>query len=197
MININEVLIIQSMSVKNWHHHLQLVQKEVPWIFIEENTSWNFKLWHEEDIARILDIEPERIMTAKRNIDKYNQQRNDSMEKIDEWILSYLLEHNITMGKKLHSETPGMIIDRLSIMALKIYHMQEQTERKDASEEHIKKCQQKVWVLKEQIGDLANCLSDVLSQIEKGQLQFKIYRQFKMYNDPTLNPQLYGSNMNL
>lgn len=191
MIDIKKILEQQLNEVRDWHIEMQLTETELPWKFIEENNQWNFKLWHEEDIARIKDIDPMRIVEAKRNIDQYNQARNNAMEKIDEWILSYLETNGITAGDKIHSETPGMMIDRLSIMTLKKYHMQEEVDRADASEEHRMKCAARVEVLSEQIGDLSNALAGVLSDLLASKLRFKVYRQFKMYNDPSLNPQLY------
>lgn len=191
MIDIKRILEQQLNEVRDWHVEMQLTETELPWKFIEENNQWNFKLWHEEDIARIKDIDPMRIVEAKRNIDQYNQARNNAMEKIDEWILSYLETNGIVAGDKIHSETPGMMIDRLSIMTLKKYHMQEEVDRTDASEEHRMKCAARVEVLTEQIGDLSNALAGVLSDLLASKLRFKVYRQFKMYNDPSLNPQLY------
>ncbi|HEY1047160.1 MAG TPA: DUF4254 domain-containing protein [Bacteroidia bacterium] len=191
MIDIKKILEQQLNEVRDWHVEMQLTETELPWKFIEENNQWNFKLWHEEDIARIKDIDPMRIVEAKRNIDQYNQARNNAMEKIDEWILSYLETNGIVAGDKIHSETPGMMIDRLSIMTLKKYHMQEEVDRTDASEEHRAKCAARVEVLTEQIGDLSNALAGVLSDLLASKLRFKVYRQFKMYNDPSLNPQLY------
>lgn len=194
MINVNTILELQLKKVTDWHIATQLSEDALPWKFIEENTYWNFMLWHEEDIARIKDIDPLRIVEAKRNIDKYNQQRNNSMEKIDEWVLNYIETNAIASGSKLHSETPGMMIDRLSIMTLKKYHMQEEVDRKDASAEHVAACAARVKVLTEQISDLSNALQQVLHDIEHSVLSFKVYRQFKMYNDPSLNPQLYSRN---
>ncbi|GGH73867.1 hypothetical protein HNQ91_003745 [Filimonas zeae] len=193
MMDITRILNLQEQAVIQWHSSpVAISETEAPFTHIQENTQWNFQLWHEEDIARIKDIEANRIVLAKRNIDQYNQARNNAMEKIDEWILSWLHAQQITPGAALHSETPGMMIDRLSIMTLKRYHMAEETERTDAAEEHKDKCRQKVAVLNEQIADLSNCLAEVLGKLEKGQLRFKVYRQLKMYNDPTLNPQLYN-----
>lgn len=191
MIDTRNILDMQHQKVVNWHVELRLTETELPWKFIEENMQWNFMLWHEEDIARIKDIDPLRIVEAKRNIDQYNQARNNAMEKIDEWVLSYLETNNITPGERIHSETPGMMIDRLSIMALKKYHMQEEVDREDATPEHKEKCAGRVAVLTEQIGDLSNALKTVFDELMASQLRFKVYRQFKMYNDPSLNPQLY------
>jgi hypothetical protein len=191
MIDVKNILTLQKSEITDWHREMTNKEESLPWKFIEENNQYNFKLWHEEDIARIRDIDPMRIVEAKRNIDQYNQARNNAMEKIDEWILSYLELATVQSADKLHSETPGMMIDRLSIMQLKRYHMEEETLRLDASAEHKSKCLARVNVLNEQIADLSNCLVDILEQLESGKLRFKVYRQFKMYNDPSLNPQLY------
>jgi hypothetical protein len=191
MIDLKKMLALQNRNVVDWHTTMEPKETELPWKHIEENNMWNFSLWHEEDIARIKDIDPNRIVQAKRNIDKFNQSRNNAMEKIDEWILSYLDTANIKPGDKIHSETPGMMIDRLSIMTLKKYHMQEEVDRKDASEEHRAMCLNKVKVLEEQMGDLATSLEAVFADLLGSRLRFKVYRQFKMYNDPNLNPELY------
>lgn len=196
MIDVKKILDLQLKKVTDWHIEMRLTEEELPWKFIEENNQWNFMLWHEEDIARIKDIDPLRIVEAKRNIDRYNQARNNAMEKIDEWILSYLETNGIEPGKKIHSETPGMMIDRLSIMTLKKYHMQEEVDRTDASEEHKAKCADRVKVLTEQIGDLSEALRQVFEDLTASVLRFKVYRQFKMYNDPSLNPQLYKRQQN-
>lgn len=197
MIDVDDILRMQNLNIADWHQNLQPSQAALPWKFIEENNQYNFLLWHQEDIARIKDIEPEKIVDAKRNIDRYNQLRNNAIEKIDEWILSFLMALPDRLVKPMHSETPGMMIDRLSIMALKRYHMFEETIRTDAPEEHLGVCMTKVEVLDEQIADLANCLKSVLSLLECGKLKFKVYRQFKMYNDPNLNPQLYKRNVSM
>lgn len=192
MLNVSEIVLQQAENISNWHNKIHLAEDKLPLKFIQENNYWNYQLWHEEDIARAKDIDPARIIEAKRNIDHYNQQRNNSIEDIDEWILNYLITKKIKTGEKLHSETPGMMIDRLSIMSLKIYHMSEESIRKNATNEHRLRCTDLVIVLRQQIDDLASCLSEVLNQLEKGELKFKVYRQLKMYNDPSLNPQLYN-----
>jgi len=191
MIDVKSILELQKQNVIDWHRQVALLESDICRKYIEENNMWNFLLWHEEDVARIKEIDPLRIVQAKRNIDQYNQSRNNAIEKIDEWILAYLHHHDVQPSDNLHSETPGMMIDRLSIMALKRYHMQEETLRLNVSEDHINACSRKVAVLDEQIKDLAACLAKVLDQLQTGELNFKVYRQFKMYNDPSLNPQLY------
>jgi hypothetical protein len=190
MIEVDLILELQKNGIADWHTEVILTHKELPWKYIEENNQYNFLLWHEEDIARIKDIDPLRMVEAKRNIDKFNQLRNNAIEKIDEWILTFLAVSN-NLKLAMHSETPGMMMDRLSIMSLKRYHMFEETVRPDASIEHKSKCSYKVLALDEQIDDLAECLRNVLQQLCLGKLKFKVYRQFKMYNDPELNPQLY------
>ena len=192
MINVPFLLELQARNIVDWHSKLVCDQQDMPWNFIEENNNYNFLLWHEEDIARIADIDSLRIVQAKRNIDKYNQARNNAMEKIDEWVLNHLQGKTEIYTDKLHSETPGMMIDRLSILALKRYHMMEEALRLDASEEHRQICMQKSSLLEEQIEDLGQCLKQVLGQLEAGALRFKVYRQMKMYNDPSLNPELYN-----
>lgn len=192
MISVPEILQFQRRLVADWHDKLERTQQELPWKYIEDNHFYNFSLWHEEDVARIKDIDDARIVLAKRNIDGFNQNRNNAMEHIDEWVLNYLEQNGgAAAGAKMHSETPGMIIDRLSIMALKRYHMQEEVDRTDASPEHVAKCAAKVAVLDEQIADLAATLERILGELADGSLRFKVYRQFKMYNDPSLNPELY------
>lgn len=192
MIDVDLIVQLQKQNIVNWHKELVLSKYELPLLFIEENNQYNFLLWHEEDVARIKDIDPVRIVEAKRSIDKFNQLRNNAIEKIDEWILSFLAKMQIRSGSNLHSETPGMMIDRLSIMSLKRYHMFEETERFEASDAHKTLCANKVAVLDEQMKDLANCLRQIFIKLQSGELNFKVYRQFKMYNDPALNPQLYG-----
>ena len=188
-LDISEILTLQTQWTIDWHDNATEPLDNAPWKFIELNHRMNFDLWHEEDVARRDDLPAERIKQAKRAIDKYNQALNDAMEKIDTWIESTIPPFSSDAG--LHSETPGMMIDRLSIMSLKKYLMKLEAEREDASQEHQLKCSQKVMVLEEQISDLSNCLSLLIEELYTGKKKFKIYRQHKMYNDPTLNPQLY------
>lgn len=157
---------------------------------------YNYELWHQEDIARDPAAKDAEIAQVKRNIDKLNQKRNDMIEKVDEKISEILSENKITFNDNatMNSETPGSIIDRLSINMLKIYHMKEQTERSDASGEHIESCKQKLAVLEIQQKDLSTCLNELIDDLKTGKKYFKVYRQMKMYNDPNLNPVLYAKN---
>jgi Protein of unknown function (DUF4254) len=179
---------LHAQWTSDWHNQPSTPRPDLPWSIVEYNHRMNFDLWHEEDIARRDDLGAERVRAAKRNIDGFNQRRNDAIERMDSWFLSSIA---VPAEGPLHSETPGMIIDRLSILALKLYHMQAEADRASATEEHRRKCSEKAAILKEQLGDLAKCLDELLGQIQAGTRRFKVYRQFKMYNDASLNPQLY------
>jgi hypothetical protein len=162
-----------------------------PWHWIETNHRFNSLLWAEEDLARRKDVPESAIAANKRAIDGFNQKRNDAVEKIDEALLSRLAAVQPAANARLHSETAGSMTDRLSIMSLKIKAMREQTLRTDVDAAHIESCQAKLAKLLEQRGDLASCLDTLLTEAAAGKAYYKIYRQFKMYNDPRLNPQLY------
>jgi hypothetical protein len=149
----------------------------------------NFDLWHEEDAARSPDASDASIAQVKHAIDRLNQRRNDLVEQIDEQLLTLAGPQNDSAP--LHSETPGLIIDRLSILALKIYHTQEEVHRATATEEHHQRNQHRLAVLLQQRADLAACLDALWTQVRAGQRRFRLYRQMKMYNDPDLNPVLY------
>ncbi len=196
MLNVINIVLQQVQDVVDWHQELVVPTDPLPVKYVRENHYWNFRLWHEEDIARIKNADPVRIMNAKRNIDQFNQHRNNCIESIDEWVLDYLNEKGISAGNRLHSETPGMMIDRLSIMALKSYHMQEEAARESADQKHRDKCGKMADLLSEQMADLKYCLIEVINKLQNGELKFKIYRQLKMYNDPDLNPQLYRKDAN-
>lgn len=161
------------------------------WKFIELNHRYNNLLWDEEDLARRTNVPDSEIAANKRAIDGYNQKRNDAIENIDDLLLQRLAHIKPDATAWLNSETAGSIIDRLSITSLKIFHMRLQTLRNDVEQAHIDTCQQKLHKLTEQRADLQHCLDILLAAASHGQAYFKIYRQFKMYNDPTLNPCLY------
>jgi hypothetical protein len=162
------------------------------WHWVETNHRYNTLLWNEEDKARRTDVGSMEIAISKRLIDQYNQKRNDAVEAIDEAILAKLDACPHLDNARLNSETAGAMIDRLSILCLKILHMREQTQRTDADAEHIATCAAKLQRLTLQRQDLASCLDELLRDAREGRAYFKIYRQFKMYNDPALNPYLYG-----
>lgn len=157
----------------------------------------NFALWHEEDRARAPRASAEELAQTKRNIDTLNQARNDLVEAIDRELLEQLEGAGVKPSGTLHSETPGMIIDRLSILSLKIFHTKEEIERSDASVEHAKRNRERLEILVQQRQDLAACLSTLWEDIRSGRRHFKLYRQLKMYNDPELNPEIYGARTKL
>ena len=147
--------------------------------------------WHLEDIIRDPDIQPVEALAIKRRIDKSNQDRTDMVEYIDSYYLQLFQDVTPKADARVNTETPAWAIDRLSILALKIYHMQEQVERKDVSEDHIAKCQAKLNILLEQQKDLSLAIDQLLEDIEAGRKYMKVYRQMKMYNDPSTNPIFY------
>jgi hypothetical protein len=147
--------------------------------------------WHLEDIIRDPDINPVEALTLKRRIDKSNQDRTDLVEQIDSYFRQIYSEVKPLPTARLNTESPAWAVDRLSILALKIYHMQEQANRNDATEEHRQRCQMKLDVLKEQQADLSEAIDQLLDDIAAGRIFMKVYRQMKMYNDPTTNPVLY------
>ena len=158
---------------------------------VEENHAFNFQLWHAEDRARRDDKGFEFVYHAKREIDHCNQQRNNRMEAMDEWLFKQL-EPAAPSSCTVHSETPGMMIDRLSILALKVYHMGLQSNRLGVEEAHRQTCSTKLKTLEAQQHQLQICLDLFLKEIKEKTRTFRVYHQFKMYNDPTLNPELYN-----
>ena len=184
----------QDDLVTRWHGEPVAHAESAPLLNAAlDNHARNFELWHEEDQARDPKAGDAVIARVKRAIDGLNQARNDAMERVDEAVLAALggvspgaatLPHN--------SESVGSIVDRLSILSLKIFHMREQTERRDADAAHREACRAKLAVLSEQRGDLAEALAALLGDLRAGRKRFKVYRQMKMYNDPSLNPVLYG-----
>lgn len=148
--------------------------------------------WHLEDIIRLPDINPAEGIQIKRRIDKSNQDRTDMVEKLDDQFLEAFKNIVAKPGTRINSETPAWLLDRMSILLLKIYHMKEQTERTDASADHIAKCQAKLEVLMEQRRDMQLAFDELMEDIQSGVRRFKVYRQMKMYNDASLNPMLYA-----
>ena len=148
--------------------------------------------WHFEDIIREPDIDPAEALLLKRRIDASNQERTDMVEYIDSYFLDLYKDTKIKPGTKINTESPAWAIDRLSILALKIFHMRQETLRTDVGDEHRAACQKKLDILLEQRVDLSTAIDELLSDIEAGEKYMKVYKQMKMYNDPNLNPVLYG-----
>lgn len=147
--------------------------------------------WHFEDIIRDPHIDPVEALNLKRRIDRSNQDRTDLVEQIDSYFRQKYADVQMLPDARLNTESPAWAIDRLSILALKIYHMQEQVERKDVEAEHREKCEAKLNILLEQQVDLSAAIDQLLADIEQGRIYMKVYRQMKMYNDPATNPVLY------
>ena len=148
--------------------------------------------WHLEDIIRDPHINPQEALSLKRRIDHSNQDRTDLVEEIDTYFRKQYSDVKAQPDARLTTESPAWAIDRLSILALKIWHMQEQVDRKDTDEEHRKRCAAKLSVLLEQRTDLSTAIDQLLDDYQEGRKVMKVYRQMKMYNDPTTNPVLYG-----
>lgn len=156
----------------------------------------NFDLWHIEDEARAPGATDAELAEVKRRIDKTNQLRNDLVEELDGALITWLAERGLPNEEApLNSESPGLIVDRLSILSLKIYHTREEAERADAPEGHAERNRERLRVLEEQRGDLAECLDALWRETVGGARRFRLYRQMKMYNDPALNPAIYRRNM--
>ncbi|HEY4540824.1 MAG TPA: DUF4254 domain-containing protein [Noviherbaspirillum sp.] len=172
------------------------------WHWVAENHRNNCLLWAEEDLARRTQVADSEIAANKRAIDGFNQARNDATERVDEYLLMALglvdaesartasPVTRVSNGARLNSETAGSMIDRMSILSLKIAAMRAQTERRDVDESHRASCAEKLRRLIEQREDLGGCLDALLEDTRAGRAYFKVYRQFKMYNDPKMNPVL-------
>jgi hypothetical protein len=180
--NVQIISDLQASLTVKWHESPPAASGDRFLRLVEENHLQNFQLWHEEDIARRDDLGSERIHQAKRAIDRYNQERNDLIEKMDESLVAVLKPAE--SGVPRNSETPGMIIDRLSILALKEYHMREETLREDAGEAHRAVCSEKLARILRQRRDLSECLAELIDDVMARRRTFGVYYQFKMYNDP-------------
>lgn len=163
---------------------------ESAWSWVLVNHRFNCSLWNEEDLARRTQAADAEIAANKRHIDRFNQARNDAMERIDDALLKATADWPRHPDARMNSETAGAMIDRMSILSLKIHHMGLQTVRTDVDDAHRESTRAKVAQLRLQRGDLATCFDRLLDEIAGGTGYFRIYRQFKMYNDPTLNPVL-------
>jgi hypothetical protein len=189
MFSAPEIAALQARLTAFWHESAPAASGDGFARLVAENHLRNFQLWHEEDIARRDDLGFEAVYRAKRAIDRYNQERNNFIEEMDKAIVAALQPAD--SGCPRNSETPGMIIDRLSILALKDYHMHEETVRPDAHAAHREKCAEKLARIRRQREDLDGALAELLADVIARRRTFSVYYQFKMYNDPALNPQLY------
>jgi hypothetical protein len=188
-------------DVETFGAHHQSMQQIAPpaghpppgWLsLVSRQHRANFELWHIEDEARIPGATEAELAHVKRRVDQTNQRRNDLAEEVDRTLLGWLRERGLpNRDAPLNSEPPGLIIDRLSILSLKIFHTREEAERADAPPGHAARNGQRLAILKEQRADLAQCLDALWQQTLAGTRSFKLYRQLKMYNDPSLNPAVY------
>lgn len=183
----------QYLANPSWPDDFKLQYQASHTIFelIEANHFFNTKLWNEEDLARRKKVSDTEIAKNKRAIDKFNQARNDYIERIDSFILESI-NHLSDMRGKQNSETLGSMIDRLSILSLKIFHMSLQTQRNDVEKNHLDTCSEKLNILNIQRNDLGVCYDELMMDCQSGSRYFKQYKQFKMYNDPNLNPKIYS-----
>jgi Protein of unknown function (DUF4254) len=196
MLNAQTTIRLHDETTESWHHNplyepdsQHEPEPSFAGLLLRHHRA-NFDLWHEEDKARDPAATDAEITRVKHAIDRFNQQRNDLVEQIDVMLLTATPPQN--PEAPLHSETPGLIIDRLSILALKIYHTHEEASRTSATEAHRHRNLTRLALLEEQRADLAGCLDALWAAIQQGKRRFKLYRQLKMYNDPDLNPVVYG-----
>lgn len=190
------------LAAAGWPNEQTAPPEDELWSAVQANHRFNSLLWAEEDLARRTTVADAQIAANKRAIDRYNQARNDATERVDEILLVALglvsaesarsdsPLSQLPAGARLNSETAGSMIDRLSIIALKVFAMRQQTQRSDVNDEHRAASAVKLQRLQQQRSDLAACLDTLLADAAAGRAYFKVYRQFKMYNDPRFNPQL-------
>jgi hypothetical protein len=195
MLNALEITQLHDQATQRWHQDqsssepLSPTPSSVLTDLALAHHRANFDLWHEEDNAREPGASDARIAQVKRNIDAFNQTRNDLVEAIDRALLEAAGPQD--PAAPLHSETPGLILDRLSILALKLYHTAEESRRPSATDAHRRRNLARLALLEEQRSDLAACLDALWNEVLDGKRRFKLYRQMKMYNDPDLNPAIY------
>jgi len=203
MISAAAIVELQDRQTRAWHRPPLLSEAEAAasgngaasgdWLLaVARQHRANFDLWHIEDEARAPGVTDAELAAVKHRIDRTNQLRNDLAEELDCILLARLESQGLpNPGAPLNSESPGLIVDRLSILALKIYHTREEAERTDAPPGHAARNRERLAILENQRTDLAGCLDGLWRETLAGKRQFKLYRQLKMYNDPSLNPAIY------
>ena len=206
MLSATEIIDLHDQMTSAWHKLPERFgetaqsgsQTTAGWLdLVARQHRANFDLWHIEDEARAPDATEAELARVKRRVDSTNQLRNDLAEELDQVLLHWLEARSLpNSNAALHSESPGLIIDRLSILALKIYHTLEEAQRTDAPQGHAARNIQRLAVLEEQRADLAGCLDALWSETLAGTRRFKLHRQLKMYNDPSLNPAVHRKLVN-
>ena len=195
MLSATEIAILHDRWTGEWHAELPLEVDESGNDFLQmvfANHLANFKIWHAEDETRLAEADDHAVAQAKHMIDVENQRRNDFAEMCDTILLDYLEQRGLpNPDAELHTETPGLIIDRLSILSLKLFHTAEEVYRVGAPKGHAERNRERHHILIEQCDDLVKGLDCLWAKVLAGERRFKQYRQLKMYNDPTLNPALY------
>lgn len=195
MLSANAIIKLHDERTRAWHRAPESIGKAATadWLdMVVLQHSANFELWHIEDEARAPGATDRDLAWVKRRVDVTNQRRNDLVEELDRTLLRWLELRGLpNLEAPLNSEPPGLMIDRLSILALKIYHTREEADRTDAPEGHTERNHLRLDILEEQRADLAGCLDSLWRETLAGTRRFKLYRQLKMYNDPSLNPAIY------
>lgn len=203
MLSANQIVLLQDRKTLAWHQtpaesaagtEQTEPEVELDWLAaVARQHLANCELWHIEDEARRPGATDAELADVKRRVDRTNQQRNDLAEALDRFLLDWLQSKSLPAEQApLHSESPGLIIDRLSILSLKIFHTQQEAERSGVTASHRERNLERLAILAEQRSDLAGCLEELWQQTIDGTRRFKLYRQLKMYNDPSLNPAIYG-----
>ena len=193
-LNSSQIITLHDLCTAGWHHDVPAVPASLTGFerAVAEQHLANFELWHAEDDARIPEASDHELARIKRFIDHANQRRNDLSEQCDVFLLNFLSQHDLPApGAELHSESPGLILDRLSILSLKLFHTREEVDRPRRAG-HKERNLQRLHILVEQRDDLADALDRLWRQVLNRQRRFKLYRQLKMYNDPALNPAVYA-----
>ena len=185
---------LHDLRTAEWHHAALTIPSglmDFDRLVVEQHLA-NYELWHAEDRARAPHASDADLASIKRLIDRVNQRRNDLAEQCDVFLLDFLREQQLpAAGAELHSESPGLILDRLSILSLKVFHTREEIDRGEAPAGHRERNLERLRILLEQRDDLEKALETLWQQVMQGQRSFKMYRQLKMYNDPSLNPMVY------
>ncbi len=197
---IQKITEVTIQSILDWHKeekptHNPYPENEFLHLIYKKNQIDTIQ-WHIEDEIRRPDLPAEELVKFKREIDKLNQDRTDTVELLDDTLFLEFKDIKKEENARMNSETPAWLLDRMSILELKIYHMEEQANRKDAEPSHISKCKEKLSILLEQRKDLQKCFEDLTDDLYSGKKFMKVYRQMKMYNDEKLNPSLYNKNKN-